>query len=183
METRKNDELASLLKKYLEEKANNESSKLRCTKERIYDVFLNYINHSVYNKYRYVFRAMDFDTSWDFDSYSQGDYSLTNDCVSFYMIYTPEDDGESEYEPLIKFCFALGQDTLNIEHAEEIFRKIDERLGKCLKNTYKKWTKSMAEYYGNMYEHYKKRACGDFPTNPMDDPEEYFLTHEVVFLD
>lgn len=144
----------------------------------IYNKFFNAINKMVYDKYKFIFRKMNFDTYWEFDY----DFCLTSKRTFFSMNYDVNDAGESDYEPLIKFVIYLDEDKLNDEYLVALFERMSEKLSECLERTFKKWSLVMAEHYSHINTHYEDCLLGLNYSDPTDDPDRYFLTHEVVVL-
>ena len=56
---------------------------------------------------------------------------------------------------------------------------MDTRLEDCLKKTYGDWMIAMHKYHWHLFGHFGEYIIAE---SPMDEPEEYFLTHETVIL-
>lgn len=151
--------------------------------EGIADDFLCAIDRLVHNEYKWIFHMMKLYTIWYMEPDRASNVEEVE--VSYQIIYFDSEDpyaSEWEYEPLAQFCFAFDIDRMNSACVTDIYERMAEKLGECLKRTFEKWSAAMAEYYSSLGGCYSECLKGKWSDTPMDDPEKYFLTHEVVVL-
>lgn len=142
--------------------------------------FLCVLEEMVKEKYGPWLREMNLVTRWKISHEEIDDYVIPTRDVSFSINFNTKSHGKnSKHEPLIEFIFAPNAEKLNEDYTKEVFYQMDMRLGDCLKKTYGDWMIAMHKYHWHIFGHFGERIVAE---SPMDEPEEYFLTHETVIL-
>lgn len=143
---------------------------------QIYEQFFSILNDSIHDKFRNIFKEMNLETTWSF-SYC---LDLASRSSSIAVVYDMNENGKSDYSPLIKFIIPLDADRLNSSYLSAVSKEISEKLTECLEEAFKKWRTAWGDYYRDLS--FEEFLSGNNPSTPADDPEIYFLTHELVIL-
>lgn len=146
--------------------------------ERIYERFFSTLNEAIRNKFQFVFEEMNLETIWFF----RFEKDLTSKNASIALIYDMDDCGKSDYEPLVEFFFTLNQGKLNNAYLTVVFERISEILEERLSETFDCWSLAMAKYYQSLIGHFQECLKGEDFSSPMDNPEQFFLTHTKIVL-
>lgn len=141
--------------------------------------WLELLNAAVQSRFCNVFRIMNLETTWSYEDDRDSEGKMA--CIA--IVYDMNESGTSDYEPLIKFIIPLGRDKLNEVYLAVVFERLSRELKECLEKAFENWSIAMAEYYRNLHGHFQEFLAEEDPGTPMDDPENYFLTHEVITLD
>jgi len=161
----------------------NDIKNLEWYKEGVYNEFNLGISHLVYAKYGNVLYLMGLDTTWEY-TFFDNDTSLRTKNLSFSIIYTQDDSGDSDYAPLIQFVIVPKKNRIPDDaFLKQVFASIDKCLDKYLRETYDRWVMHMTSYYYGLAGHFDDCLREEFLENPMDNPEDYFLSHKIVVID
>lgn len=147
--------------------------------EQIYGRFFEMLNESIRNKFRNIFQEMNLETTWRFTY----DRELTSKTASMAVIYSMNENGTSDYDPLIEFIIPLDENRLNSVYLAIVFKKLAKNLEECLQRTFTNWSAAMANYYLGLHGRFQECLAGKDFDAPTDDPERFFLTHQMVILD
>lgn len=169
-------------------------------RERAYFNFMWNLEELVRFEYEPWLNVMGLTLGWSFDPEDFRNHAPKIYGVSFAVfLKTRLLNGSLDGEPLIEFRFNLNQDKLDDAYTEELFERMDVKLNRCLKSTYGNWMIATSKYHWYLFSLFREYDDTDDPIlsyrcaeraeadsqveNPMDNPEKYFLTHEVVILD
>jgi hypothetical protein len=151
--------------------------------------WLELLNTAVQSRFRNVFRIMNLETTWSYED----DRDSEGKMAYIAIIYDMNENGASDYEPLIKFVIPLDRDKLSNVHLAVTFERLSKELKECLEKAFEDWSEAMADSRIVHWNNGMWDICDLFGDGLFSTEEEYvqnmlriadilLARHEVVIF-